>query len=176
MRIALGSTNPVKIEATRQAFSEFFTNIQVIPVDVESGVNAYPMTREETLQGAINRMEAASKLLPNVDFSVGIEGGSEYLQGYTLVRTLVVVSDGKRVGVGGSAAYESPEEVLERVDPSDDENCKNVVDQVYGKKDVLKSLGGIGVLTLNRIPRTEATRDAVICALARFVSSKIYSS
>jgi inosine/xanthosine triphosphatase len=175
MRVALGSLNPVKIEATRQAFSEFFPSVEVIPVDVKSGVNAYPMTREETLQGAINRMEAAASQMPEADFAVGIEGGSENLQGYILVRTLVVIKGGEKIGVGGSAAYESPEEVLERVDPSDDEDCKNVVDEVYGQKDVLKSLGGIGVLTQKRIPRTEATKDAVICALSRFVSPQYYS-
>ena len=57
--IVLGSTSPVKLEATKQAFGAYYNHFEVKPLSLPSGVNPFPTTDEETLQGALNRAEKA---------------------------------------------------------------------------------------------------------------------
>jgi len=53
----VGSTNKVKLDAVREAISQYsrFNGGMILSVDVKSGVGSQPMTLEETTLGAINR-------------------------------------------------------------------------------------------------------------------------
>lgn len=78
--VVLGSTNPVKLRAVRQAFEESIkTNLdyKFVPMSVSSGVNSQPIGLEETRKGAINRMKMCQKFISSSKsaFSVGIENG-----------------------------------------------------------------------------------------------------
>ncbi|MCH7834500.1 MAG: DUF84 family protein [Proteobacteria bacterium] len=77
MDVVVASRNPVKQSAVRQAFSSQFPSVdlELIPVDVESGVNAQPDGDEETRRGARSRVDAARRARPDADFWVGLEGG-----------------------------------------------------------------------------------------------------
>ena len=108
LHIAVGSTNPVKINAVKLAFQQTFSSqtnsnsnsngIQIVTssYNVSSGVPDQPMGDIETKLGAKNRAEAAYKQAlqesshPNnnhhhnygpPDFSVGLEGGCEESDG-----------------------------------------------------------------------------------------------
>ena len=87
LRIAVGSGNPVKVNAAKQAFQLAFPSavIDTVVCKVPSGVADQPVGQAETLQGAVNRATAASAMageqvqtkdkgLP-VTFAVGMEGG-----------------------------------------------------------------------------------------------------
>ena len=51
MLVLVASKNPVKIEATREAFSKYFENFEVMGIEVDSGVAKQPIN-EETFEGA----------------------------------------------------------------------------------------------------------------------------
>ena len=72
MRILVGSNNPVKINAVQRAFSKFW-DVEISNMEVDSGVSDMPMSDEESIKGALNR--AMNAMQPNIDFSVGLEGG-----------------------------------------------------------------------------------------------------
>ncbi len=55
LNIAVGSTNPAKLEAVHQAFEYMNYDIQLTGLDAPSGVSEQPMTDEETMLGALNR-------------------------------------------------------------------------------------------------------------------------
>jgi len=86
LRIAVGSTNPAKIRAVRQAFKRCCTS--ELPLDiqgysVESEVPDQPFGDAETCQGSKNRAAAAFKayiastgVTPH--FGIGMEGGLEW--------------------------------------------------------------------------------------------------
>ena len=76
MKIAVGSTNPTKINAARIAFEKVFPNesIDVVGVKVSSGIPDQPVGDPQTIQGSINRAKRALKE-SNADFGVGQEGG-----------------------------------------------------------------------------------------------------
>ncbi|KAL7479975.1 hypothetical protein ACHAW6_006636 [Cyclotella cf. meneghiniana] len=100
IRVAVGSTNPCKIEAVREAFQDVFrkkqnedtqNDIQVLisSFDAASEVSDQPFGDAETREGARNRaqnaLSAARKQNATVadaintpfDFAVGLEGGLE---------------------------------------------------------------------------------------------------
>jgi inosine/xanthosine triphosphatase len=80
IRIAVGTTNPCKVDAVKIAFeSTFDLPITIDAYNVESGVSDQPFGDEETRIGAYNRARAALKesisACKRADFSVGLEGG-----------------------------------------------------------------------------------------------------
>lgn len=77
MLVVIASKNPVKLAAAEGAFRKMFPEDELtfVTVAVPSGVADQPMSKEETLQGAINRAEAARAAHPEADYWVGQEGG-----------------------------------------------------------------------------------------------------
>jgi inosine/xanthosine triphosphatase len=72
MKILVGSTNPVKVQAVKEAFSRFFKGVEVVGRKVDSGVPDQPFG-DDTFRGARNRAYALMK--DRADFYVGLEGG-----------------------------------------------------------------------------------------------------
>jgi non-canonical (house-cleaning) NTP pyrophosphatase len=56
MKIIIGSKNPAKITAVKNAFPGEF---EMISLDIPSGVNDQPFSDEETIKGAVNRATKA---------------------------------------------------------------------------------------------------------------------
>ena len=54
MKVAVGSMNPVKIDAVRQAFESLFPDDKwdVKGIDIKSGVSNQPMSDKESIRGA----------------------------------------------------------------------------------------------------------------------------
>jgi len=171
--IVIGSTNPVKAKATLQAFEVFYEDVEVLPLSLPSGVKPFPTSEKETIQGAINRALAAGAARPDTEFAVGIESGIMSTEGRNYVRGYAAVVRGEEIGIGSSAAYEVSEGLLKMIDPKTDES-KRVIDSIFGGRDVLDKEGVVGVLTKGKLVRTAVLRDAVICALTRFVSPDYY--
>jgi inosine/xanthosine triphosphatase len=114
MNIILGSTSPVKVNATKQAFRTYFDNVEVKALSLPSGVKAFPTSDEETLLGAMNRAEKARSLEPGADFAVGLEGGLDQLGGHVFVHQIAVVIKGDIKGIGISQGYKAPDRLIER--------------------------------------------------------------
>jgi inosine/xanthosine triphosphatase len=76
MKIAVGSGNKIKIEAVKCGFEEAgFTDIEVVGIDVPSGVPEQPFGEEETTTGARNRAQRTKEAHEDADIIVGIESG-----------------------------------------------------------------------------------------------------
>ena len=108
-RVVVASGNPVKIQATLNAFTRMFApgQFEVDGVKVPSGVGAQPMSDAETLRGAEQRAAAAEEQEAQADFWVGIEGGVEESEGELLAFAWVVVRSAgfsARARSGGGAA------------------------------------------------------------------------
>jgi inosine/xanthosine triphosphatase len=175
MRVVVGSQNPVKVEASRQAFSLFFEDVQIVPVSVESKVKAFPTSQAETMKGALNRARAAAAAVPTAEFAVGVEAGIIPVQQRKFVQAYAIVLQGKQLGVGASAALELPPNALSLIDPTSDAS-KDVIDTIFGRKNLFENEGAFGALTNGRLTRTAIIRDAVVCALPRFINPKYYEA
>ena len=173
MYIVMGSTSPVKVNATEQAFGIYFDDVEVKGLPLASGVKAFPTSDEETLRGALNRAREARSLESEADFAVGIEGGLSRFDRYVLVKQVAVVIKDDIIGMGVSAGYAAPERLLRQLDMASDES-RNIIDSYLGRKEILSKEGVIGVLTNEVLDRTKVTKDAVICALTRFINPQFY--
>ncbi len=76
-------------------------------------------------------------------------------------------------GIGVSAGYAAPERLLRQLDMASDES-RDIIDDYFGRKEILSKEGVIGVMTNEVLNRTMVTKDAVICALTRFINPQFY--
>src|SRR5258708_12465951 len=82
MKVAIGSDNPVKIKAVKDAFKTIWPKKKFTfkGYKVPSGVSDQPMSPEECIKGAKNRARRVLKL-SKANFGVGLEGDLEKLDG-----------------------------------------------------------------------------------------------
>ncbi len=165
----MGSTNPVKIRATREAFERHFSRVRVEGHPVPSGVSPQPVG-VETLQGARNRVRSL-RSLPDalqVDFFVGIEGGIGEVLGCWMAFGVVVVEDRQgRQGVGFSPMFPLPREWIRRLQRG--EELGTLVDEAAGRTRTKHDLGAIGYLSRGDMDRTELYLHGIRAALVPFL-------
>ena len=77
MNIAVGSMNPIKIEAVAEAMASYasLAEAKIISINVSSDVSEQPRSIEETIHGAMNRAKKAYQSGEDCTLSVGIESG-----------------------------------------------------------------------------------------------------
>ena len=174
MLVVVGSTSPVKVEATKRAFDAFFEDVEVKGLDVPSGVKPFPLSDEETLRGALNRVKQSSEVEPGADYYVGLEGGLSQLGEWMVVKQLAVIVCEGEVGVGVSPGYVCPDSLYKLIVSASDAVGRRAIDEYFEESEVLSKQGPIGVLTRGRMSRTHSSMEAVVCALTRFVNPQYY--
>lgn len=188
MRVAVGSTNPVKRRAVQLAIEsdadDFGEGAVVESVDVDSGVDEQPTGHAETRTGAEVRAERAYATT-EYDLGVGIEGGVARFTGGAVDtewdgdgqndregRFLIMwaaATDGYRVGTGTGPSIALPARIADRIAAG--EELGPVMDDVLGTSKIAKKQGAAGVFTGGRVDRAEALSQAVAGALGPFVCS-----
>jgi len=170
VKIFVGSTNPVKINAVTTAASETWPDVTVTGIDVPSGIPEQPIGDEQTRQGAINRAQAvlaAGQKANQSDVTllgVGLEGGVMDINGelFSTVWTTVIDEDGQLFEANG-ARFKVPEIVAEKILAG--EEMGPIMSQLLGEADIRKKQGMIGVITSGFIDRTEEYSSIVKMAL-----------
>jgi inosine/xanthosine triphosphatase len=172
-RVAVGSTNPVKIAAVRAVLDRSGSTARVEGVAVASGVSEQPVGDAETIRGATQRARAALEAT-GADLAVGLEGGVVEESGTmrTCAWASVVASDG-RVGVGGSLAMALPTRVAALVRAGVE--LGHAMDRVTGGHDTKRGAGAVGILTAGLVDRQRAYEALVAYALAPFLSPDHYA-
>ncbi|MCA9964261.1 MAG: inosine/xanthosine triphosphatase [Anaerolineales bacterium] len=173
MKIAVGSTNPVKVEAVRLVAAKIWPEVVVVPTAVPSGVSEMPMSDAECIVGARNRALAARETAV-ADFGIGLEGGvAQESFGLTLVGWVVLVGSNGRESIGGCPRLPLPPRIAQRVLAG--EELGPVMDSLVGQQDVKKKGGAVGTLTNGLVMRQEAFATAVAYAFAPFVTPHFYT-
>lgn len=173
MRAVVASINPVKLAAARGGLARVFQPAELIieGITVSSGVSDQPMSDEETLNGARQRMEAARLLRPDADFWIGIEGGcADTAHGLTCF-AWVAVTDGARTGLARTGAFILPEEVARLVRSGIE--LGEADDRVFGRSNSKQADGSVGLLTHGIVDRTAYYTHAVILALIPFLHADL---
>lgn len=142
-------------------------------VSVGSGVSDQPMTEEETLTGAQNRAENASKEKPNADYWVGIEGGLEEINGEMEAFAWIVIKakDGQ-LGKGRTGSFFLPKKVAELIKQG--KELGEADDIVFGRSNSKQTNGAVGILTGDVLTRTTYYEPAVVLALIPFKNGELY--
>jgi inosine/xanthosine triphosphatase len=171
--VAVGSTNPVKIAASRRVLESLLSGVHVEGVAVASQVADQPFGDEETIRGAITRARAARDTL-DADLGVGIEGGVvDASDGAmrTCAWAAVVSRDG-RSGVGGSLAMQLPTSVAHAIRHGLE--LGHAMDRLVGARDTKHGKGAVGILTDGLVDRQRAYEVLVTYALAPFLTPELY--
>lgn len=172
--IVIASRNPVKVEAALRGFRKMFPDLifHTVPVSVPSGVADQPMTDQETLEGALNRVNNAHTAHPKADYWIGIEGGVEAHAGELTAFAWVVVRSGSGIGKARSASFFLPGVVADLV--AQGMELGEADDVVFRKSNSKQASGAIGLLTDNAVDRTQLYEQAVALALVRFKNEELY--
>jgi inosine/xanthosine triphosphatase len=168
MKIAVGSTNPTKTRAVENVLRILYPELELVTLDVPSGVAVQPIGDEETRRGAFNRARTVLERT-DADWGFGLEGGvvkSEF--GLMTNAWCVVVARDGRVGVGGSANMLLPPSIADRI-LRDGRELGDAMDEYANTMDVKRGKGAIGILTGGLLDRQGAYEYIVKLALARLL-------
>jgi inosine/xanthosine triphosphatase len=171
MIVNVGSLNRVKHDAVAEVCRELFGDVTVRQYRIDSGVSHTPSTDEEILRGATRRAEEAFRASP-ADLGIGLEGGIEPGPYGPLLKGWVAVYDGAGMFTASTPAVPFPRHLFEMVDEG--RELADVMDEASGKKDVRSNEGAFGILTANRITRTQSFKLALYCAMAPILNRKMY--
>ncbi|MFA9425351.1 inosine/xanthosine triphosphatase [Natronorubrum sp. A-ect3] len=168
MDVAVGSTNPVKIDAVERTLERFEPTVMAVSVD--SGVPEQPWSIEETVTGAETRARRALEAT-DADYGVGLEGGVARLEGVPGLSLIMwaAVTDGERIERGGGPTLSLPDDVATRL--ADGAELGPVMDDRLGTDGIAEADGAAGVLTAGLTSRTQALGEAVACAFGPFVAA-----
>ncbi|OGY19183.1 MAG: hypothetical protein A2784_02550 [Candidatus Chisholmbacteria bacterium RIFCSPHIGHO2_01_FULL_48_12] len=174
MKVAVGSKNPVKIEAVKLAFEQIWPQRkwQVMAIEVKHGITDQPMSDRESIRGAKNRARRALKKL-GADFGVGLEGGLQKIgQSWFDCGWAVVVDKQGRVGMGSTARMIVPQTIMRLIKQG--KELGEALDKVWNRANTKQAEGHFGLMTNKVITRTQGYRDGMIMALARFIQPHLF--
>jgi inosine/xanthosine triphosphatase len=174
--IVVASKNPVKVQAAREGFTRMFPGetFEILPISVPSGVSDQPISSQQTLQGALNRAQAAREQIPQADYWVGIEGGVEEVAEELSAFAWVVVLSAAMCGKGRTGTFFLPARVAELVRQG--KELGEADDIVFGRSNSKQENGAVGLLTGDVIDRAAFYVQAVILALIPIKNISLYAS
>lgn len=172
--VVISSKNPVKVNATKQAFALVFPQetFNFIEVSAESGVSNQPLSNQETLTGAANRVANATSLHPDADFYVGIEGGVEQTGTDMHSFAWVVIKGREKTGHARTGTFFLPTKVAELINQGMELGAAD--DVVFAKHNSKQQNGAVGILTGDVIDQTKYYVHAVVLALIPFRNPDLY--
>jgi len=167
--VGVGSTNPVKIEATREAFNKIFESVEIISIKVQN-VSKQPFSIESMISNAMIRAKKVMEEV-KVDYAVGIEGGIYVTSFGAFVSGFVTITDGKKFGIGSSISIQLPKKILKLFEEGKIEELEEGIEIISGIEKPGDKMGAIGILTRGLLDRKKAFVDAIISALAPFITN-----
>lgn len=173
VRIAVASTNPIKVNSVKLAFSSIFPdlNFNISGFSVSSGVSAQPIGEKETLKGATNRVKNLAKTTV-ADYYVGIEGGSKHVGKSMETFAWIVVKSKNKISKSRTASFYLPKKIIALIKQGVE--LGQADDIVFNRKNSKQLNGAIGILTNDVVTRTDYYQQAVVLAFIPFKNPKLY--
>lgn len=170
-KIILSSTNKAKKEATSKIISEIFGNNNVIEViSVPSGVRPTPLSNEECILGAKNRISLIKNIYPNSDYYIGAEGGVNKIEDKWYLGGWVIVENRNGIQhLGSSAWVELPLFISNLIDG--DKPLSEIIKPIFFSRELYdkkENLGTNGLITNGRYTRINEFYDALKIAFSLF--------
>lgn len=184
LKIAVGSTNKVKVNAAKEGAEKSFLGEAVIEAegfDVPSNISDQPFGDAETQLGAINRAKNAYEEYTNKyqiapDFAVGLEGGvmNSVSESELECFAWIVVYDGKSFGKARTGSFTLPPVIRDLILIEKME--LGLADDLVFKTINSKQGGGsVGQFTRGVIDRTSYYVHAAVLAFIPFHWSQLYA-
>lgn len=176
MKVAVGTSNPVKIAAVRDVLNRIYGNVAITSLDVKSGVPTQPIDLNQTLNGAINRAKEALKD-SDADLGVGIEAGLVKIPftitGFFDYQFCAIIDRQQWITLGSGSGFEYPPVIIEGVIKKNLE-IGEAMENLTGIKDIGKHKGGVGHLTQGILLRKELTEQSILMAMIPRINRELY--
>ncbi len=173
MRINVGTSNRIKVNAVRKVVSKLYSKVRIKGVPVDSEVPSEPF-ETKVVEGAINRARSSVK---DADFGVGIEAGLfwiEPIKDYVDVQCCVVVDKAGRLTFGQGPGFSYPPKIVAMVKQG--MTVGQAMEKLTGIKGMGSKHGAIGYLSDEKVIREEITRVAVFMAFLPRLKRDLYFS
>ena len=170
MKVLIGSKNPVKVRGAKLAFEQYFENVEMVGVSVESDVPSQPFN-DDILIGARNRInhlkEYAETEKVDTDYFVSIESGiTDKFGTWMNINIAIVVDKTGYESIGFSEGFPIPNRYIEEIKAND---LGYVMDRISNIENVKQKFGGVYVLT-KQLTREDLTKHAFTMALTPFIN------
>ncbi|MEH8018160.1 inosine/xanthosine triphosphatase [Rheinheimera muenzenbergensis] len=171
MQIRVASANPAKIQAVHNAMAQIFNSktLNCSGQSTESGVAAQPMDSDETLRGALNRLQAVAAKAPGADYYVALEAG---LDGDCSFAWIAIMHQG-RISKTRSASLPLPPAALAAIQQG--EELGDVMDRMFAQQNVKQQGGAIAMLTNHLLTRSGVYQQAIILAMIPFIQPQLFN-
>ncbi|HEY0921421.1 inosine/xanthosine triphosphatase [Rheinheimera pacifica] len=172
MKIVVASANPAKIRAVQDALAQVFNGktLQCSGQSTDSGVPAQPMNSEETLQGALNRLQAVAAASPGADYYVAIEAGLDGDCSFAWI----VIAHQDRISKTRSASLPIPPAALMALQQG--EELGDVIDLMFAQHNIKQQGGAIAMLTNHLLTRSGVYQQAIILAMIPFIQPQLFTT
>ena len=171
VKIMVGSKNPTKVQAVREAFAHYFKDIEVQGIDVASGVAAQPFG-EDIFKGAENRARPVQALANSDVYCVGIEAGITQQHSHWFNFNCVCILHQDKIGFGTSSYFELPSSIIPQL--QEGKELGHLFDSIAGVENIKHKGGAIGYLTKSIIDRKQLQVPAIIMALVPLLNKELY--
>ncbi len=176
IKILVGSENPVKIDAVKEAFLKYFDEVEVTGMPANSKVAAQPVGNE-TFAGAKNRAVELKNINDErnlqADYFIGIEGGiAKFFNEWFALGLMCIMDKENKTSFGASPLFELPEsvtqELLKGIELGD------VMDRITGDHNTKQKEGAIGYFTNGIMNRKDLYVQGLITAFIPFLHKELF--
>ncbi len=176
--VAVGSSNPVKLEGVKRVFTWFFGEAKVLSAAYNGP--RQPVGVDQTLGGAYHRAKHSLETYPSAHYGVGVEAGIIPIprldpEAATHLNTqyAVIIHRSGKVGVGSSSGFQVPSKVIEDILQSGKELDESFSER-YGYKSLGETVGVVHSLTKGYTDRYRLVEQCVSLALIPFLNSELF--
>lgn len=172
MRVLIATKNQGKIEGAKKALINYFEDIEIEDIAVESNVSEQPVN-DEIYNGAKNRVKNlklyAKENSIEADLYLSIESGiSNSLGRWVITNIAVIEDDNEFESYGTSPSFPVPDRLVQDIINTD---LSQVMNKIFEKDDERHNKGGgIQLLTHNKVTRIDLTEMAFIMALTKYIN------
>lgn len=174
MKVLIATKNQGKIEGAKRALSNYFNDIEIHGIPVESNVSEQPVN-DEIYTGAKNRVKNlkvyAQENGIKADLYLSIESGIANSLGRWVITNIAVIEDNNDFeSYGTSPSFPVPDRLVQDVINTD---LSQVMNKIFEEDDERHNKGGgIQLLTHNKITRIDCTNMAFIMALTKYINEE----
>ena len=173
MKVLIATKNQGKIEGAKRALLNYFDNIEIDGIPVESNVSEQPVNNDIYI-GAKNRVKNlkayAQENNIEADLFLAIESGINNSLGRWLITNIAVIENNSGFeSYGTSPSFPVPENLVNDIIDTD---LSQVMNKLFVKNDERHNKGGgIQLLTHDKVSRIDLTEMAFIMALTKYINS-----
>lgn len=174
MKVLIATKNQGKIEGAKRALLNYFEDIEIQGISVESNVSEQPVN-DEIYIGAKNRVKNLKSYAQEnnikADLYLSIESGINNLLGRWMITSIAVIEDNFNFeSYGTSPSFPVPDKLAEDVINTD---LTQVMNKILGKDEERHNKGGgIQLLTHDKMSRIDLNEMAFVMALTKYINGE----